>query len=408
MAEIQSLKEIFKREGLEFIQKLFSNYTIISEKLNATRFAFEKDEDGNFTFYKKDGRITAIERTITQLFEEPISYIENLPKSTKNKIPKGFRYGFRYFNSSTPINIHYDKVPENRLVLTDIKDLKTNKVVDDMTILTSIASMIKVQKPPIIWYGKLDDSQKDRLLDYLKTPEEQLKAKFRTDSFTRYMISFLNPKMKSMALNDDVIKPIDSIVFKFIGDDEREVVYSKLVDPIIQQITKANEDERVPQDMYGIILSDILEFIKINGLKKYKISKGPFDYNFLELICMIYNDYIQKNGYKFEGVELDPSSFSLVPSLDLNTGFIPNIKTRENIMNSSIHKNIFKIMMAAFSKPKKRPTGTITQLMIDDLREISTKIKEICGMDIDEEKDLILTFEEYIFNKKQKSYSIKD
>jgi hypothetical protein len=405
MAEIQSLREVFRKEGLQFINKLFSNYIIISEKLNATRFSFEKDAKGKFTFFKKDSNITAIERTMTQLFEEPINYIENLPKDVKDKIPTNYRFGFRYFHSETPVNIQYDRIPENGLILTDIKDLKEDKIVDDMDILNSMASLIKVQNPPVIWYGNLDDAQKIRLIEYLRTSEDLLQSKFKTTSFTKYIISILNPSMKATALNNSIDKPIDSVIFKFIGDGE--IAYAKVVDPIIQQINRTNEEDREPQDMYGIILSDIVEFVKINGLQKYKSTKGSDDSRFVELICLIYNDYISKNGYKFQGVELDPLAFSSVPKLDLNIGLIPNIKTRETIQLSSIYKNIFKIMMSAFSKPKRKATGTMTQLLVDDLREISNRIKEKVGLQLPIEES-ILTFEDYLFQKKQNKYTIKD
>ena len=66
MAEILSLREILRKEGLQFIKKLFEEHVIISEKLNATRFCFEKTGDG-LEFFKKDGKITAIDRTLSSL-----------------------------------------------------------------------------------------------------------------------------------------------------------------------------------------------------------------------------------------------------------------------------------------------------------------------------------------------------
>ena len=48
MAEIQNLRDIFRKEGLQFVHNLFSDFVVISEKINATRFAFEKREDGTF------------------------------------------------------------------------------------------------------------------------------------------------------------------------------------------------------------------------------------------------------------------------------------------------------------------------------------------------------------------------
>jgi len=408
MAEILTLREVFRKEGLQFVHKLFDDFVIISEKLNATRFAFEKDENGEFQFFRKDGKITAIERTLNQLFEDPINYITQLPKEVVDQIPTGYRYGFRYFHSTTPINIKYDRLPLNGLVLTDIKKNADGKIVDDISILTAMSDLLMVEKPPIIWYGKLDDSQKTRLIDYLRTSEEQLPKKFETTSFTKYIISILNPSMKTTALKSDVEKPIDSIVFKFIGPEKNSVFYAKAVDPIIQQINKTNEDEREPQDMYGIILSDIVEFVSINGLQKYSIPKGSNDERYINLVCAIYNDYIKKNGYKFEGVVLDDLSFASAPKFDLNAGLIPDVKTRETIKESPIYKNIFKIMVSAFSKPKKKPSGTVTQMLIDDLRDVCAKIKTKIEAGEQVKENSIPTFEEYLVTKTEKSRTIKD
>jgi hypothetical protein len=407
MAEILTLREVFRREGIEFIEKLFNSYVIISEKLNATRFAFEKTNEG-IVFYKKDGKINSIERTLNQIFEEPITYIENLPKSVMDKIPNGYRYGFRYFHSSTPINIQYDRIPVNGLILTDMMDLSNEKIVDDPSVINSIAKVLKVEKPPIIWYGKLDDQQKEKLKEYLRSSEEFLKSKFKTDSFTKFIVSILNPGMKKTALNNDVEKPIDSVVFKFIGESGRETFYAKTVDPIIQQLSKTNEKEREPQDMYGIILSDVIEFIKINGLKKYTIPPGDYEEKYLHLMCKIFNDYIKKRGSRYEGIELDKSSFRSIPQFDLNSGFIPDLNTRELLIQSRINKNIFKIIASSFYRPKRKPSGFITQMMISDLTEIVEKIKEKIESIGMKSESTIMTFEQYLSIKKEKSYRIKD
>jgi hypothetical protein len=406
MAEIQTLREVFRKEGLQFVHKLFDNFVIISEKLNATRFCFEKDENGDLHFFKKDGKITSIDRTLSKLYDQPIEYIESLPKEVLKQLPSGYRFGFRFFHNTTPVKIAYDRSPLNGLVLTDIKNSK-GKVVDDISILNPISDLLGVEKPPIIWYGKLDDVQKTRLMEYLRAQEDQLEKRFKTDSFTKYIISILNPEMKKTALNSDTEKPIDSIMFKFISDDRKEVIYAKAIDPIIQQLNKTNDEEREPQDMYGIILSDIVEFVKLNGLKKYPLKETDPEKRYVELVCLIFNDYIKKYGYRYEGVELDPLSFSNVPEFSLNTGLISDIKTRE-LLNTSINKNIFKIMMTAFQKPKKKASGMLTQMLIDDLRDLSVKVKEKTD-NVEAVKDsAIPTFEEYFAKKTEKSWVIKD
>ena len=407
MAEIQTLREVFRKEGLQFIHKLFGNFVIISEKLNATRFCFEKSENGELTFFKKDGKITSIDRTLSKLYDQPIEYIESLPKEVLDQLPSGYRFGFRYFHSTTPINISYDRTPLNGLVLTDIQNSK-GKVVDDITILNPISDLIRVEKPPIIWYGKLDEVQKTRLMEYLRTPEDQLEKRFKTDSFTKYIISILNPEMKKTALNSGIEKPIDSIMFKFLSDDRKEVIYAKAIDPIIQQLNRTNDDEREPQDMYAIILSDIIEFTKLNGLKKYALKETDPEKRYTELICLIFNDYVNKYGYRYEGVELDPLSFTNVPAFSLNTGLISDLKTRELLKDSSINKNIFKIMMTAFLKPRKKAVGLLTQLLIDDLKSMASKVKDKTENVEATKESAMPTFEEYIAKKIEKSWSIKD
>jgi hypothetical protein len=104
---------------------------------------------------------------------------------------------------------------------------------------------------------------------------------------------------------------------------------------------------------------------------------------------------------------LDPLSFSNIPEFSLNTGLISDLKTRD-LLNTTINKNIFKIMMTAFQKPKKKASGMLTQMLIDDLRELSVKVKEKTD-NVEAVKDsAIPTFEEYITNKIEKSWTIKD
>lgn len=406
MAEILTLREIFKKEGAPFIRSLFSDFVIISEKLNATRFCFERTDTG-LIFYKKDGKITSIDRTMSSLYEDPINYIESLSDDILNRLPIGFIYGLRYFYTNTPANISYDRLPMNGLILTDIKNTK-GKIIDDPSILNGISDLLMVEKPPIIWYGKLDESQKTRLLEYLRSSEDELERKFKTGSFTKYIISILNPEMKTTALNSDIEKPIDSVIFKFISGEKKETFHAKLIDPIITQINRLTDKEREPQDMYGIILSDVIEFVKINGLRKYAISKGTYDDRLLELSCLIFNDYMSQMGYRYKGVELDPLSFIDIPKFDLNSEFITDIKTRDWLKKSETAKQIFKIIMGSFSRPKKKPTGTLTQFLLDDLHTLVKKIKEKVEATPEIKESSFPTFEEYIINKTESSWTIKE
>jgi hypothetical protein len=408
MAEILSLREVFRKEGMTFVNRLFDDFVIISEKLNATRFCVQRLEDGSLEFFKRDGKISKIDRALSRLYEQPIQYFESLPKDVINKLLVGYRYGFRFFHDTNQAMIAYDTLPMNGLVLTDIKRSRDDKSIDDMSVLIKISDLLRVEKPPIIWYGELDGSQKTRLLEYLRTPEDKLKIKFKTESFTKYIISILNPKLKTSVLKDDLDKPIDSIVFKFLVDGGKEVVYAKAVDPMITQVNRVAEAEREPQDLYGIILSDIVEFIKLNGLIKYPVSKTTTDEKYLELMCSIYNDYMGKMKYRYEGIEINPLNFAKAPQFELNTGLIMDLKTRSILGESTINRHIFKILMSAFHKPKKKPTGTVTQMLIDDVVELSSKIKDKIATKEQIGESSFPTFEEFFTKKRERSWIIPD
>ena len=407
MAEILSLRQVYLKEGMPFVNKLLDNFVVVSEKLNATRFCFEYNGPQGIQFFKKDGPISSIDRTMSSLYEGPIKFIESIPKEDMIKLPVGFKFGFRYFHNTKPANIVYDKIPLNGLVLTDIKN-PSGKIIDDVSILNGISDLLRVEKPPVIWYGKLDKSQKTRILEYLRTPEDELVKRFKTDSFTKYIISILNPEIEATALKNDIEKPIDSIIFKFISDDTSEVFHSKVIDPVITQINRSNEEEREPQDLYGIILSDLVEYVKVTGLQKYGLKEEGEDARYLELICLIFQQYMKKYGYKYNGIEIDPLSFASVPEFDLNTGFIKDQKVRELLKESTINKHIFKILMSSFSKPKKKPSGTVTQMLIDDTIEIAKKIKDkVLETKKVGESTAFPTFEEFFSKKTDDSRGIK-
>lgn len=407
MAELQSLKSIYQREGLEFIQKLFDNFVIVSEKVGGTRFVVER-ESGKLKFFKKDGEITKVDRSLSSLYEQPIGYFESLSKDVIKELPEGYRYGFRYFLNTKPDAIQYDNMPLNNMILTDIHRVSDNKMIDDPKTLQKVSDLLRVQSPPIIWYGKLSDSQKESLLSFIKTPESELSAMFKTTSFTKYLISILNPKLRKTTLNNDLNKPIDSVVFKFLSDENRETFSAKIVDPIIFEISRDKKVVRKPTDMYGIILSDLIEFIKLNGISKYSLEGTDHDERFLELMCKIFNDYLKKNEYKYQGVQMDPLDFAEVPQFDLNVGFIIDLDTREYLGKSKINKIIFRILVSSILKPKKKATGTLTDLLLRDLSEISKKVEDKVNGTSKKTNEEMATFEDFLKMKKESKYIIKD
>ncbi len=219
MAGLQHLFDIYSKQGTEFIEDLFKKNLVVSEKPDGSVFSAQQREDGGMDFFKRDDRqpITKLDRTIMSLYEPPIEYIEK--KVGDKKLPSNLRFGFEYFQNTKPVAISYDRLPTNGLVLTHMKELdekgKVTKFIDDPKTLKKWAKYFDVEEPFIIFDGKLNQMQKEQLEEFLQTPFNDLVEKFKTSSFTKFIISILNPKLRKTALNNTIDKPIEGLVFKF-------------------------------------------------------------------------------------------------------------------------------------------------------------------------------------------------
>jgi len=382
MAQLNTLQNIYKERGSEFINKLFDSHVIISEQIDGSRFIFQKHLDNTITFYKKDNeQISFIDRTIMRFYETAIKYIENLPTDTKVSLPDNWAFGFKYFPSLAPINISYDRMPLNNLILTDISirndQGKIIKVIHDPRILNEWSQKLSVEKPPIIFNDKLTDFQKVQLNKYLETPEANLIEIFKTDSFTHYIISILNPKLRSSALMNDLQKPIEGIIFKFIEPGSTSIVSAKIIDPIFYQNGKTVQPkERTSSDIYQIVILDLIEFIEQYDLSKILLTTGTADERYVELISSLFNNYVAASGHKYFGINFDLPDFAKKSEFDVNQDNIRDARTRELIANDHL-RNLYKIMLSSFRKYRKNPTDILTQDIIDTLNNIIKNIEDL-------------------------------
>lgn len=395
-----NLKDIFKDKGQNFIQNLFTKYVIVSEQLDGSRLTILKNMDNSITFCKKDGTpVNFIDRTMMIFYEKAISHFETLGAEVIAEIPDNWAFGFQYFPSNSPVNMVYDRTPHNNLVLTDIQITNGNgrvlKTISDPRILNDWSKKLDVEKPPIIFNGFLDQLQKDRIISYLSTPESELLKQFQTQSFTRFMINILNSGLRTSMLMNDLDKPIEGIVFKFITPGESEVYTARLIDPIFHQhsMNVTKPVNRMANDMYQIAMLDIIEFMEVYDMSSIQLNGEAPDERYIELMSIIFNDYIQKNGHKYIGVDFETPDFAKKPEFDINLATIPNERTREILKNSKLN-DLFKIIISSFRKFRKNTTPILTQQIVDVLNNIITKIQG--KVELMPEENQILDFNNYL------------
>lgn len=372
MAGIAHLTDIYRKKGKDFVDKLFDNYVTINEKLDGSAFSFEKSAGNELFYYKRNNSnpISMVDRTLAKYYEKPINYFDNLPEKIKNKIPVNWRFGFEYFVSDDAQELLYDQLPKNGLVLSYIH-VKNNagkvvRVIQEKSDLDKWADILGVERSPILFQGVLNNEQKIQLLEFLDTAKDNLSNKFKTTSFTKYMISILNPKLKKTLLNEDLDKPIEGLVIRF-GSDDNNTVLAKMIDPVFMELSKLKVAENVGEgnDIYHITLMALTNFIETLNFNKYKPTGRTYEDRYLNFICAVFNAFVDEQGADYEDVDFNEPAYLKKREFDLNSEFITNKETLSNIDRSEGLKKLFKIMLASFRKKKRKANGIFS----DDVKK---------------------------------------
>lgn len=417
MAGIKYLNDIYRKQGKDFLDNLFKKTVIITEMLNGSSFSFEKNiNDGEISFYKRDqlNPISKIDRTLMRYYEPPIRYINSLSSEIKEQIPIGWRFGMEYFINSNPICLTYDRLPKNNLVLTyilvkdDFGDVE--RTIADKKELEEWAKLLGVENPPIIFQGRMDNDQKVKIQEFLSVPFDTLSYKYGTNSFAKYIISVLNPELKKTTLNDDLDKPIEGIVFKFGAiDGTGETISAKIIDPVFAEIAKDNQaksESFFPNDIYGITILEVMNFILEKGIDSFEFDGGDIEDRYISFICNVFERFIDEYGEDYRGVDFEEPEYLKGEGFEANVDHITSEKTRFLIKEESSFESLFKLILSAFRKLKKKPGGFFTTGSIQQFNILVREIADHLNKTIDIAESGIPTFGE--FRKENKSILIEE
>ncbi len=388
MAGISHLYDIYNKKGKDFIDNLFNSYVTINEKMDGSAFVFERDpETGRFNFYKRDQRypITLVDRTLMKYYEKPINYIESLPPHILNEIPRGWRFGLEYFSNNKPVEIAYDRLPKNNLILSYIhtknENGKPSSTIQDQEQLDNWADILGVERPPIIFQGMLTEDQKNQILDFLRTPFDQLVSEFKTKSFVRYIIGVLNPDAKTSALNNDLDKPIEGIVFRFGEDDNgKEPILSKMVDPVFTEMAKekySKKSEEKPSDFLGLTIMDIMNFILEEGVESFNVAGDSDDERYISFMSDVFVKFLAEYAYKYRGADFQEPDYLKKDEFRLNLDMIKDKRVLKYLETDDSYESLFKLMLNSFRKIRKRASGIITTGIIDQFNIVVSDIERV-------------------------------
>jgi hypothetical protein len=403
-SNIPEIDRIYRERGEDFIRDLFDSYIIVSEKINASDFYVTKKGDSLSYLKKGEEPINLIDRTLALFYEKGIKHFEQLPTDVKREMPEDWIFGFDYFPGENSI---YGKVPQSGLILSRIMikspgSMRTLKTIEDPRVISEWAKKLRVQENPPLFAGKLDDSRKRKILEFLAVPRNEMQEILGTDSFFKYLFNILDPKdyyLYRPLLSKDDSAIFDSIIFKFIKSGEEKVVTAKLVDPYMKSLYASEKIQKRTVDSVSILLLDLLEFLENNGIKP-EMAIGEFpDEKYLSLVCSIYNDYMEKKEKDLQGLDFETRDFAKSAEHSLNSSMIPNDKTKEITARSSNNEKIFKIILNCLRKKRdpERTNDILTPIVIKDFNRLIDKIKQVSDK---KETSEFKTFGDYLSNKK--------
>lgn len=410
MAGINHLREIHEKKGEEFLHNLLNNFVIINEKVDGTAFGLKKNKsDDSFKYFKKSGEISYIDRVLMKYYTPAIKYFESIPLEKRQRIPSNFYFGFEYLSSSDNNSSRYQSLPKNNLVLTYIhrldekgRPIETLQTKED---LDKWADYLGVERPPIVFEGMLSSEQKTSILDFVYSPEKELAEKFKTTSFTKYILSVLNPEQKSSFLNKDLNANIDTLVFRFYDENEEnpsaKVFLAKLVDPLFYQRISENEPtkENKSQDYIWLIVIDLMNHIEMYGVKELQDTVkigNTYDEKYVNLMNKVFKDFLRNYKQKYEGLQLDVPEYLKRPEFEIDENMIGDAEVISIISNNETYKEIYRILINFFRKVRKKSSSSF--FTNDLLNQLNIQVKKIKSIIMGDNvyESLIPTFGEFV------------
>lgn len=379
---LQKLRDHFQSTNSNEFDRLLKNRLMVVEKLSAPSFYVRRVND-KFEYYKSSNGnpLTIIDRTIMSLYEVAIKHIQSLNPKSKEELPSDFRFGFEYIPETSVSSIKYDQTPTNNLILTHVQQMtpsgKVKKTIIDPKIISKWSKVLDVQSQEVIFDGVLDRQQADRLIKLLEMNDKEFSNSFDYDivtedktSFTKEIYKIFNPNASSTLLQNDLESEIDGLVLNF--SEGKKILSYKLED-----FAKVNAGEnREGSHMYQIAIADIIEHCVKYDFKDIQLTEETENQRYLELMSIVFNEYIDKNASRYVGVNFDNAEFSNSPSFKLNTNFIKNEKTIRHVSNEVL-SSLFKITIGTFRKKKTKSSEIINDDMVKQLNTVIDRIDEI-------------------------------
>ena len=373
---LQDLRTYYESVEKEDFNNLLAQKCLVTEKIQASSLHVRR-EDRLLEFYKSGNKqaLNKIDRTIVSYYEKGIGHFKALLDETIQQMPSDWKFVFDYMVSEKTVDIEYDTLPKNSLILTHIQVLNEDrtqikKVIRDPKILEKWANLLEVQSPEVVYEGILSDHQKEKLVNILSLQGEQAKIELQDFGFSYRAFTTFNESIHKSMLNNDIHKDIDGLVVSFV--EGKSLKNFKLQSPL-KEIKE--QEERKSSDAYQITVVKLIEYFNAFDFSEIQLESKEVDERYLELMTAGFNSFIKDNGASFIGMNFDSAEFANNEAFDLNPKMITNQETIRLVNESREVAELLKITLGTFRKKRQKENGVLAGDAFNSLNGIIEKIE---------------------------------
>lgn len=343
--------------GDKFLDNIFNDVITVYEDIQGSKLLVRWDGE-NFEFRTKsinNEPITLIDMSLQKYYNKAINFFYGLDKHITALMPKSWHFVFEYFPDNQPAHIEYKKEPKNSLILTGI--VKGKKFKYSIEEILEFSNLLDVDPLPIIFHGKLNQKQKEGIKYFLHTSTNDLDYVFGDKSFAFFFYKLLDPTHEHSFLMDEgeYQENLHRLIIKTRDEDYRYEV----LNPLYQKTVETIETDFT--DIYTLIILNFLSFVQNIEIDKLKLSGNRFEEVYINLICKLFNMYMNDSSEELDKFEFEIPKFFNKEKFKINIDFINNQLSKKYIEQNDRFEYIFKCVLGSFKNKKTKEIGVFTE-----------------------------------------------
>jgi hypothetical protein len=173
----------------------------------------------------------------------------------------------------------------------------------------------------------------------------------------------------SFLMDTDFNNNLEQII---IRSDTKNSFTFAILNPLYQKDKNENSTEH--SHVFSIVLINFLEFMQLKKLTDFDVKGLTKDEIYLNLICLIFNEYISNMKEDIAQWDFFVPNFIKEDKYKININLIKNKDTKRLISLSDKIEYIFKIILGSFNRKRKKPIGIMKDSTVVFFNDMVEKI----------------------------------